>query len=80
MGLKQYLVKMRDLFMTIITRANAALSNRKGEGNPSEIIRDLAKLFLPSIMKMVETEEGMKQLKEWSEDLKRKKEEEKGSA
>lgn len=80
MGLKQYLIEMRDLFMLYINRANAALSNRKGEGIPAEIVRDFAKLFLPSIMKMVETVEGKQQLKKWSEDLKRKKEEEKGSA
>ena len=52
-----------------------SLSNKRGEGHiPEEILRDLARLLLPQIIRMYESEEGKKQLAEWKAEQEKQKE------
>lgn len=51
------------------------LSNKRGEGHiPDDILRDLARLLLPQIIQMYESEEGKKQLEEWKAEQEKQKE------
>ena len=50
------------------------LSNKRGEGHiPDDILRDLARLLLPQIIQMYESEEGKKQLEEWKAEQEKQK-------
>lgn len=51
------------------------LSNKRGEGHiPDDILRDLARLLLPQIIQMYESEEGKKQFAEWKAEQEKQKE------
>lgn len=51
------------------------LSNNRGEGHiPEDILRDLARLLLPQIIQMYESEEGKQQLAEWKAEQEKQKE------
>lgn len=51
------------------------LTNKRGEGHiPDDILRDLARLLLPQIIQMYESEEGKKQLEEWKAEQEKQKE------
>ena len=51
------------------------LSNKCGEGHiPEDILRDLARLLLPQIIQMYESEERKKKLAEWKAEQEKQKE------
>ena len=51
------------------------LTNKRGEGHiPDDILRDLARLLLPQIIQMYESEEGKKQLAEWKAEQEKQRE------
>ena len=67
---------MRDKILNAITLAGRLISDVRGEWKiPDDVIRDLARLFLPAILKMNETEEGRANLTAWAEESKKRNEE-----
>ena len=61
--------RMRKKLLNAITIAGRLISDIRGECKiPNDVIRDLARLFLPSVLKMYETEEGRAKLIAWTEE------------
>ncbi|MBO4770303.1 MAG: hypothetical protein J5563_05920 [Clostridia bacterium] len=59
---------MREKLLNAITLAGRLISDVRGEWRiPDDVIRDLARLFLPSVLEMYETEEGRATLAAWAE-------------
>ncbi len=64
---------MRDKILNAITFAGRLISDIRGEWRiPDDVIRDLARLFLPSVLKMYETEEGRAKLIAWAEESRKR--------
>ena len=64
---------MREKYLSTITLAGRLISDIRGEWKiPEEMIRDLARLFLPAILKMNETEEGRANLTAWAEESRKR--------
>ena len=64
---------MRDKILNAITLASRLISDIRGEWKiPDDVIRDLARLFLPSVLKMYETEEGRAKLIAWTEESRKR--------
>ena len=60
---------MREKILNAITLAGRLISDIRGEWKiPDDVIKDLARLFFPSVLKMYETEEGRAKLIAWTEE------------
>ena len=72
---------MREKILNAITLAGRLISNVRGEWKiPDDVIRDLARLFLPSVLEMYEMEEGRAKLTAWAEESKKRNEEKRKEA
>ena len=64
---------MREKYLSTITLAGKLISDIRGEWKiPDDVIRDLARLFLPSVLKMYETKEGRAKLIAWTEESRKR--------
>ena len=65
---------MKKLFEAVRIIVFILRDNRGSAEIPDDVLRDLARLLLPQIIQMYESEEGKKQLAEWKAEQEKQKE------
>ena len=71
--LRTFAKRIWQKILNAVSLACKLISDVRGECRiPDEVIRDLARIFLPAILKMYESEEGRANLTAWVEESKKR--------